>query len=162
MLSTAYNNLHNLHLPQTHVHFSGLISFSPMSLWASLVAQKVKNLPAMGETMVWSLGREDLLKKGMATHASTLAWRISWTEEPGRLQYMEWRKGSEATEWLTFLKSAWGLLLVPLTSMPCLYIYCFYRLKCTSPGHFHGWLPYLLRVFAQIDFLSEAFSDNPI
>ena len=47
--------------------------------WASLVAQLVKNLPAMWETWVQSLGWEDLLEKGMATHSSILAWRISWT-----------------------------------------------------------------------------------
>jgi len=45
----------------------------------------VKNLPAMQETWVQSLGQEDPLEKGMATHCSTLAWRIPWTEEPGRL-----------------------------------------------------------------------------
>ena len=56
--------------------------------WASLVAQTVKNLPAMQETWVWSLDWEDLLKKGMATHSSILAWRIPWTEEPGGLQSM--------------------------------------------------------------------------
>ena len=49
------------------------------------VAQLVKNLPAMQETWVWSLGRKDPLKE-MATHSSTLAWRILWTEELGRLQ----------------------------------------------------------------------------
>ena len=53
--------------------------------WASLVAQMVKNLPAMQETWVQSLGLKDPLEKGMATHSSTLAWRIPWTEEPGRL-----------------------------------------------------------------------------
>ena len=47
--------------------------------WASLVAQLVKNLPAMGETCVQSLGWEDPLEKGMATHSSILAWRIPWT-----------------------------------------------------------------------------------
>ena len=47
--------------------------------WASLVAQLVKNLPAMWETWVWSVGWEDLLKKGKATHSSILAWRIPWT-----------------------------------------------------------------------------------
>ena len=52
---------------------------------ASLVAQTVKNLPAMPETWVWSLGWEDPLEKGMATHLSIFAWRIPWTEEPGRL-----------------------------------------------------------------------------
>ena len=48
----------------------------------------VKNLPATQETWVPSLGREDLLEKGMANHFSILAWRIPWTEEPGRLQSM--------------------------------------------------------------------------
>ena len=55
----------------------------------SLVAQRLKRLPAMRETLVRSLGREDSLEKEMATHSSILAWRIPWTEEPGRLQSME-------------------------------------------------------------------------
>ena len=53
-----------------------------------LVAQMAKNLPAMQETQVRSLGQEDLLEKGMATHSSILAWRIPWTQEPGGLQSM--------------------------------------------------------------------------
>ena len=53
---------------------------------ASLVAKGLKPLPAMWETWVWSLGQEDPLEKEMATQSSTLAWRIPWTEEPGRLQ----------------------------------------------------------------------------
>ena len=52
----------------------------------SLVAQMEKYLPAMQETRVPSLGWEDTLEKEMATHSSTLAWKIPWTEEPGRLQ----------------------------------------------------------------------------
>ena len=52
------------------------------------MAQTVKNLPEMPETWVQSLGQEDPLEKGMATHSSILAWRISCTEEPGRLQSM--------------------------------------------------------------------------
>ena len=52
---------------------------------ASLVTQIVKNLPAMRETWVQSLGWEDPLGEGMATHSSILAWRIPWTEEPGML-----------------------------------------------------------------------------
>ena len=52
----------------------------------SLVAQVVKNLPVMRETWVQSLGWEDLLEKGMATHSSIPAWRIPWTEETGELQ----------------------------------------------------------------------------
>ena len=58
---------------------------------ASLVAQRVKRLPTMRETRVQSLGREDPLEKAMATHSSTLAWKILWTEKPGRLQ----SKGSQ-------------------------------------------------------------------
>ena len=55
---------------------------------ASLVAQMVKNLPVMQKTEVRSLGWEDSLEKGMATHSSILAWSIPWTEEPGGLQSM--------------------------------------------------------------------------
>ena len=54
----------------------------------SLVAQTVKRLSTMQETQVRSLGWEDSLEKEMATHSSTLAWKILWTEEPGRLQSM--------------------------------------------------------------------------
>ena len=54
----------------------------------SLVAQMINSLPAMWETWVQSLGWEDPLEKEMATHSSTLAWRIPWTEEPGGLQSM--------------------------------------------------------------------------
>ena len=57
-------------------------------IWASLVAQTVKNLPAMQEIKVQSLDWEDPLEKGMATRSSILAWRIPWTEEPSRLQSM--------------------------------------------------------------------------
>ena len=57
-------------------------------LWASLVAQTVKNPPAMRETWVQSLGWEDPLEEGMATHSNILAWRIPWTEQPGGLQSM--------------------------------------------------------------------------
>ena len=57
-------------------------------LWASSVARSVKHLPAMWETRVQFLGREDPLEKEMATHSSNLAWRIPWIEEPGRLQSM--------------------------------------------------------------------------
>ena len=59
----------------------------PESLLNSLIAQRVKHLPAMWETHVRSLGREDPLEKVMATHSSMLAWRIPWTEKPGRLQF---------------------------------------------------------------------------
>ena len=54
----------------------------------SLVAQMVKRLPTAWETWVQSLGREDLLEMGMATHSNPLAWKTPWTKEPGRLQSM--------------------------------------------------------------------------
>ena len=55
---------------------------------ASLVAQTVKSLPAVWETQVQSLGQKDPLEKAMATYSSILAWKIPWTEEPGKLQSM--------------------------------------------------------------------------
>ena len=59
-----------------------------LSIWASLVVQKLKRLPAMQETWVQSLSQEDPLEKEMATYSSILAWRIPWMEEPGGLQSM--------------------------------------------------------------------------
>ena len=76
----------------------------------SLVAQSVKSLPTMWETWVRPLGWEDSLEKAVATHSSTLAWKIPWTEKPGRLQSM----GSQRVghDWATLLHfSAWGYLL---------------------------------------------------
>ena len=61
------------------------IGTTSMKVGASLVAQMVKNLPAMQETWVRSLGWKDTLEKGMATHSCILAWRIPGTEEPGGL-----------------------------------------------------------------------------
>ena len=55
------------------------------SHWTSLVAQMIKRLPIMQETQVRSLGQEDPLEKEMAAHSSTLAWKLPWTEERGRL-----------------------------------------------------------------------------
>ena len=66
--------------------FSEMLSYDQLCvLWASPVAQMVKNPPAMWETWVQSLGWEDPLEEGEATHSSILAWRIPWTEEPGGL-----------------------------------------------------------------------------
>ena len=63
--------------------------------WAFLVAQMVKNLPAMQETMVQSLGWEDPLEEGIAIHSSILAWRIPMDREPGTLhgEVMDWNSG---------------------------------------------------------------------
>ena len=65
--------------------------------WASLVAQMIKNLPAMQETWVPSLGWENPLEKGMATHPSILAWRIPWTESLAGYS-LQGRKESDMTE----------------------------------------------------------------
>ena len=64
----------------TNYRINGSIAY----IGASLVAQAVKNLPAMQETWIQFLGWKDSLEKEMATHSSILAWRIPWTEEPGR------------------------------------------------------------------------------
>ena len=75
----------------------------------SLVAQMAKNLPTMSETQVGSLGQEDPLEKGMATHSSILAWKIPWTEEPGGLQSILSQK---SRTWL----SDWNASPLPLFS----------------------------------------------
>ena len=62
------------------------LNFTSLPRGASLVAQRVKRLPAIQETWVRSLGQDDPLEKERATHSSTLAWKIQWTEKPGRLQ----------------------------------------------------------------------------
>ena len=71
-----------------HVAANGIISFFFMAE-ASLVAQRLKHLPVVWETWVQSLGWEDLLKKEITTHSSLLAWKIPWTEESGRLQWLQ-------------------------------------------------------------------------
>ena len=69
-----------------------LILVTTVSLPGLPWCQTVKNLPVMEETKVQSLGQEDPLEKGMATHSSILAWRIPWTEEPGGVQFMGWQR----------------------------------------------------------------------
>ena len=71
------------------VFFDGAFCTPPNAFWASLIAQLIKNLPAMQETQVRFLGWEDALEKGMSAHSSILAWRSPWTGEPGRPQSME-------------------------------------------------------------------------
>ena len=86
-MTTSPLGFHHTEIPQMLKHpllFDDFMSLLT-TLWASLVAQLVKNSPAMQETWVRSLGREDPLEKKMATHSSILTWRIPWTEEPGRL-----------------------------------------------------------------------------
>ena len=75
------------------------------------MAQIVKNLPAMQETRVRSLGQEDPLEKGMVAHPSILSWRIPWTEEPGRLMFIDrGAKSLDTTKRLTHLVTimVWG------------------------------------------------------
>ena len=81
-LAEIFNwNMHSL--GSTQKLFRGYLTIS-----ASLVAQLVKNLPAVWETWIQALGWEDTLEKEKATHSSILAWRIPWTKKPGGLQSM--------------------------------------------------------------------------
>ena len=77
---------------------------------ASLVAQTVKNLPAMQETSVQSLGWEDPLEEGIAVHSSILAWRNPWTEEPGRLQSMGLQR--VGYDWVTNTSTLFALIFL--------------------------------------------------
>ena len=108
-------------------------------LWASLVAQRLKHLPAMQETWVRSLDREDPLEKEMATHSRILAWRIPWTEEPGGLQ----STGSQRVrnDWAT------SLSLFPLYwwwASGLFHFFAYYEESCYKSSHenlvedFHG------------------------
>ena len=76
-----------------------ILNLVMVNIWASLVVQKVKNLPAMQDTQVLSLSWKDPLKKEMATHSSILAWRIPWTEEPRGLQSMGFQRVGH--DWVT-------------------------------------------------------------
>ena len=81
-LLNSYTPIYSVHfLVNSHLEIPSLIT-------TSLVAQRVKHLPTKQKTWVWSLGWEDPLEKEMATHSSTLAWKIPWMEEPGGLQSM--------------------------------------------------------------------------
>ena len=107
-------------------HVSGIKQYlhAPNGYWASLVAQRLKLLPGMWETRLWSLGWEDPLEKEMAPHSSTLAWRIPWMEEPGGLQSM----GSQRVrhDWVTFTftftNGYWNALKVSLIYQIVVYL----------------------------------------
>ena len=77
-----------LHESSLVIYYMNMYIQISMYVWVSLMAQMVRCLPAVQKTQVWSLGWEDPLEKEMATHSSTLDWKILWTEEPGRLQSM--------------------------------------------------------------------------
>ena len=105
-----------------------------MPMGASLVAQTEKRLPAIRETQVRFLGREDPLEKEMATHSSSLAWKVPWTEEPDRLQYMGLQRIGH--DWATSLSLIllWKSLKLIVEvkyahpRMFSLYYSCFYQL----------------------------------
>ena len=84
---------------------------------ASLLAQRLKHLPAMWETLVQSLGREDPLEKEMATHSSILAWRIPWTEESGGLQSTGVAKSQ--TRLSDFISLHYDHCSAPTMLLPC-------------------------------------------
>ena len=86
--------------PHTSLHSTGkekgsLHLWSAYHVWASWVAQQLKNLPGMQQNRVQSLGWEEPLEEGMATHFSILAWRIPWTEEPGGIQSMRLERAGD-------------------------------------------------------------------
>ena len=85
-LNAQNNGIWRWHLWEVRTQWNDQKNISNQTPRASLVAQMVKNLPAMQETQVQPLGQEDPLEKGMAMHSSILAWRIPWTEESGGLQ----------------------------------------------------------------------------
>ena len=85
------------------LHDMWLTFCHPRWVWGILAGQQVKNLPAMQQTQVKSLISEDPLEKGMATHSSILAWRLSWTVEPGGLQSVGSQRAGHAWGTLTSL-----------------------------------------------------------
>ena len=105
-LLTPYQSYHFKYLlPSIGCLFIMLVvSFAVQKLfslsWICLVAQTIKNPPAMQEIWVWSLGWEDPLEKGMAIHSSILVWRIPWIEEPGGCSPWGCQE-SDLTEWLS-------------------------------------------------------------
>ena len=88
------------------------------NIWASLVAQTEKRQPAMQETWVQSLGCEDPLEKEMAIHFSILAWRISWTEEPGGLPSMGSQKESDTTEQIMCIIYTYNMYVMTYIPLP--------------------------------------------
>ena len=112
------------------VQAPSLVSLPVSWVWASLVSQSVKTLPAVQDTQARSLGQEDPLEKGIATHSSILAWRIPWTEEPGRL-YSPWCPTElDMTEWLT----------LSLPFFKSVYLCQFFRLAVGVKRDSHLWL----------------------
>ena len=110
---------------------------------AFLVAQMVKRLSAMQETQVRSLGWEDPLEKETATHSSTLAWKIPWIEEPGRLPYMGSQRVEHNTDF-TSLQSLWKRRA---------------GLHSVSTTHSHLWISYFSET---VSFVNSSFIHSAI
>ena len=94
--------------------------------WTSLVAQMVKHLPTVRETWVRSLGWEDPLEKEMATHSSTLAWKIPWTEERSRLQSRVAKSWTWLSDFTSSLQTMVEVMKIMVTS--CFELWCWRRL----------------------------------
>ena len=109
-----------------YLHVSSHFVSTYVCMWASPAAQRLKCLPGMQETRVQSLSWEDPLEKEMATHSSTLAWRIPWSEEPGRLQSMGLQRVGH--DWVT-----------SLFSFLCMYVYniCIFVAVCAYMHDFN-------------------------
>ena len=91
--------LRHRHRKQTYGYIRGGERKDKLEVWDYYIHTTVKNLPAIQETWIWSLGWEDPLEKGMATHSRILAWRVPWTEEPAGLQSMGWQRVEQ--DWMT-------------------------------------------------------------
>ena len=111
------------------------------------MAQMVKSLPAMWETRVWSLGREDPLEKEMATLSSILAWKIPWMVKPGQLQSLGSQRVSH--DWATSLSLC--VFLPPLLNMFC---FCYVHTILSFIVPIFAWNIFLV----SLDFLEESFS----
>ena len=160
---------------QFHFHFHLLlillifalcISSSVRCTWVSLVAQMVKNLPAMKETQVRSFSQEDPLENGIATYSSVIAWGITRTEKPGRLPSIgSQRVGHDSIFYLvtihlvsTYVLNELILLLLIKCTFLCLYIYLksvFSHINISKPVFFH--LLYALYVFLPSSFQPVKF-----
>ena len=115
-----------MYLLINHFHRYGLMNIYYLSfgyMWCSCKSQLVKNLPAMLETWVQFLGREDPLEKEVATHFSILAWKIPWTEEPGGLQFIGCKSRTRLSTIFSFFLFVYVLL------------YLSYCSNCSSFGH---------------------------
>ena len=100
-----------------YVWLTTLVCFISKCEQVSLVAQMVKHLPAMRESRVLSLGRQDPLEKEMVSHSSTFAWKIPWTEEPGKLQSMRSQKNWTWLSDVTFTFKVWVMVIINIKGL---------------------------------------------